>query len=159
MSHHSFNALCVPTPLVLRCSFLNTLACILQSASTRPQGRVGHLLALKPDEGVDGLWDVFWGACWHHVSSARFFFSSTGGYGHLSVNHYITSTPRLSFPFFLFLDFKVLYHKVLIRIIAKKNNIFFCFSLPFLCWLSLPGDGVPVRAVVCGVFFRTVQAA
>lgn len=66
-----------------------------------------------------------------------FFFSSTGGYGHLSVNHYITSTPRLSFPFFLFLDFKVLYHKVLIRIIAKKKKKQQHFFLLFSAFLVL----------------------
>lgn len=54
-SHHNCG-LCPDLP-VLRHSFLH------KSVSDRLLAQIGHLVALKPDEGVDGLWDVFWGAC------------------------------------------------------------------------------------------------
>lgn len=64
---------------------------------------------------------------------------------------YITSSP-MPFLSLFFLGFKVLYHEILIRIIAKYVKLLFFAFL--VCWLSLPGDGVLVKAGICSVFFR-----
>lgn len=77
---------------------------------TCPQERVlpsGYTNARSGrDKGMDGLRDVFLGACLHHVASASL--SNTGGYGQLMVNYYITSPhhfPQLLFFSFFFLRF------------------------------------------------------
>lgn len=97
---------------------------------------------------MDGLRDVFLGACLHHVASASL--SNTGGYGQLMVNYYITSPHHFPQLFFLF---KVFRYYIITLWSWLLLNVLNGFPLPFfVCWLPLPGEGVLVQAGICRVF-------
>lgn len=146
--------------IILSVRFLPPPAPCLDCVFLDPTERqFGHLVTLMPDEGGDGLWDVFLGACWHHVASASF--SSTGGYRQLLVNYYITSPPTpflsLSLSRSFFLGFKVLYHEILIRIIAEYVKLLFFAFLVRVDWVCLV-TGFLWKQVFVVFFFTTVTA-